>query len=275
MSKSDVIAIFVERNARGHHPSGTQNKRSWKETFMLQRIHRVGVWSAIAFLVILGLGLLVFAGFVPPPRPAATGEQIAAMYQTHANGIRFGMVLIIIASGFYLPWTVTLSALIRRMEGESTFLSQCELLGGVFASLTFFLPAVLFGAAAFRPERNPELTVLLNDVGWILFIVAPIPPFVVQYLSLGIAILCNRSEPVPLPRWFGFATLWFVMSFLPPFAGFFFKSGPFAWNGLFTFWIPVVGFGVWLTVLLALIFRSFMQSPAAAGRTHSGSVTGL
>jgi hypothetical protein len=236
---------------------------------MLQRIHLVGVWSAIAFLAILGMGLLVFAGFVPPPQPTSTGEQIAAMYKAHANGIRFGMVLIIIASGFYLPWTVTLSALIRRMEGESTFLSQCQLLGGVFASLTFFLPAVLFGAAAFRPERNPELTLLLNDVGWILFIVAPIPPFVVQYMPLGIAILRNRTEPAQLPRWFGFLTLWFVLSFLPPLAGFFVKTGPFAWNGLFTFWIPVVGFGFWATVLLTLIFRNCMQSPAVAAPTHS------
>jgi hypothetical protein len=222
---------------------------------MIPRIHLIGLWSAIAFLVTLGLGLVVFAGFVPPPKPTALAGEIAALYQGNANGIRLGMILIIVASGLYLPWTVTLSAVVRRMEGESTFLSQCQLVGGVVASLSFFLPAVIYGVAAYRPDRNPDITLLLNDFGWLLFIVAPIPPFVVQFLPLAAAILLDKNEPAVFPRWFGFFTLWYVALFCPPMTGFFFKTGPFAWNGLLSFWLPVCCFGIWASTMLALMFK--------------------
>jgi hypothetical protein len=237
-------------------------KTTSRKNFMIPRIHLVGVWSAIAFLIFLGLGM-VSAGFLPPHKPTATAAEIVAIYQGNLNGIRFGIVMIIIASGFYLPWTVTLSAMIRRMEGESTFLSQCQLIGGTVATLTFFLPAMVFGVAAFRPERNPDITLMLNDVGWILLFVAPIPPFVVQFLPLGVAILLDKSKM--LPRWFGYATIWFITSFLPPLAGFFFKTGPFAWNGLFIFWIPLLAFSVWICILLLMSFKRIQPSSAGKG----------
>ena len=228
---------------------------------MIPRIHLVGLWSAVAFLVILGAGL-VFAGLIPPPRPTDSAIQIAALYQGNVNGIRFGAILIIIASGLYLPWTVTLSAVVRRMEGESTFLSQCQLIGGVVASLSFFFPAVIFGVAAFRPDRNPDLTLLLNDLGWLLFIVAPIPPFIVQFLPFGVAILRDKNAPVVFPRWFGFLTLWYVALFSPPLSGYFFKTGPFAWNGLLSFWVPVGCFGLWASTTLVLMFKRVKPLPA-------------
>jgi hypothetical protein len=40
---------------------------------------------------------------------------------------------------------------------------------------------------------------------------------------------------------------------------FFFKTGPFAWNGLFAFWVPLSVFCGWFIMVFYLIRRSILQ----------------
>ena len=225
---------------------------------MISRIHLAGVWSGVAFLGCYLIGLWLLAGFVPAHQPMTDATAIAAIYRANANGIRLGMIFVMIAAGFYLPWTVTLSALIRRMEGESSFLSQTQLIGGLAASMFFVLPALIWQVAAFRPERNAELIQMLNDAGWILT-VTPDPPFYVQFIPLMVAIFLNRQQPAPFPRWMGYITLWACLLYSPAMVAYFFKSGPFAWNGLFPFWIPLSTFVCWELALYGLAYKYINQ----------------
>ena len=66
------------------------------------------------------------------------------------------------------------------------------------AAMTFFLPGMIWAAAAFRPERNPEITQALVDLGWLLFI-TPIAPFIVQYVTLAIAIFADNVRGARVP----------------------------------------------------------------------------
>jgi hypothetical protein len=159
-----------------------------------------------------------------------------------------------VAAALYLPWTVTFSALIRRMEGESTFLSQTQLLGGLASSMFFVLPALVWQVAAFRPDRSPDLTLLLNDAGWILT-VTPVPPFLVQWVPLAVAILIDKNNPALFPRWLGYLTLWCQVVYLPGAAAYFFKTGPFAWNGLFAFWVPLSTFVAWELLMMGMTLK--------------------
>jgi hypothetical protein len=34
------------------------------------------------------------------------------------------------------------------------------------------------------------------------------------------------------------------------------KTGPFAWNGLFTFWLPFSIFGIWLIIVYPRLFKA-------------------
>lgn len=228
---------------------------------MISRIHLAGVGCGVLFLLCYLIGLWLLAGFVPAHPPTMTAEEIASIYRANANGIRLGMVFVMIAAGFYLPWTVTLSALIRRMEGESTFLSQTQLLGGLAASMFFVLPALIWQVAAYRLDRSPELILMLNDMGWILT-VTPDPPFFVQFLPLMVAIFMSRAQPAPFPRWMGWATLWANILYSPAMAAYFFQSGPFAWNGLFPFWLPLSTFVVWEIVLYTMAYRYIKRTTA-------------
>ena len=213
--------------------------------------HIAGVWSGVIFLAFYLLGLWIFSNYVPAHPPSWTADQISQVYAENRFGIQAGMVLIMFASGFYLAWTVMWSSHIKNMEQGADFLSNCQLIGGVASSMFFILPALFWQVAAYRTENSPEIVLLLNDIGWILT-VTPVPPFLVQFIPLGAAILSDRRQAPDFPRWFGFATLWACLLYSPAVIAYFFKGGPFAWDGLFSFWIPLSVFVVWMLTAFVL-----------------------
>jgi hypothetical protein len=151
-----------------------------------------------------------------------------------------------------------LADLIREIEGSSRFLSGTQLAAGVISASTFFLPAMFWATAAFRPARNPEITQALVDLGWLLFI-TPIAPFIVQYLTLAIAIFTDRRAQPAFPRWVGYLQIWISITFLPALASYYLKSGPLAWNGVFVWWIPFVAFTAWFAIMITLARKAVLR----------------
>ena len=164
----------------------------------LSRIHLAGPWGGIGFLSFFFVGFWPLAHFLPGHDPAASATAIAELYRSNAMGIRIGMVCLLLGAGCYLMFITGVSALIRQMEGGARYLSQLQLASGAVASVFLFAPAIFWGITAFRPERSPELTLLLNDASWLLLITA-VPPFVLQTVPLAVAILLSKT-PL-LPRW--------------------------------------------------------------------------
>jgi hypothetical protein len=229
----------------------------------MPRIYRAGVWSGAGFLVMYLLGLWVLADFVPAHSPQASAEQIAEIYRMHNARIKLGMDFVMFAAALYLPWVATWSAMIRRMEGPETFLSKCQLLGGLASSMFFVLPALVWQVAAYRIERPASEIRMLNDLGWILT-VTPVPPFLIQFLPFAAAILIQKARPGLLPRWLGYASLWACLLYSPAVAAYFFKSGPLAWNGWLSFWIPLSVFAVWESVIIGYGFRITRRNAGAS-----------
>jgi len=217
----------------------------------------LGVWSAAAFFIFWVVGFVVFAQWVPPLPPSWSAAHVAQLFRARSVPIRVGMVLMSFGAVFYLPWTVVLSTLIKQIEGRSFFWSATQLAAGILSAITFFLPAFVWAAAAFRPERNPEITQALVDLGWLLFI-TPIAPFIAQYVILAVAIFSDRRPQPAFPRWAAYLQLWVSVSFLPGLVAFFMKTGPFAWNGLLVWWIPLTMFTGWFVVMIVLTRRAVL-----------------
>lgn len=226
-------------------------------------IRMLGVWSGIAFFAFWLVGYGVLAQWIPPLPPSASAEQVASLYRERHVPILIGMALMIVGSAFYLPWTMLLSDLVKEIEGQSFFLSGTQLAAGVASMMTFFIPSYNWAVAAFRPERMPEMTQLLVDQGWLMFITG-IPPFIMQYAILGIATFTDRREVPIFPRWSGYLQVWVSLSFLPAYLAFFFKTGPFAWNGLFVWWIPLILFTVWFGVMIGLCRKAVLRRSTTA-----------
>ena len=191
--------------------------------------------------VLLFFGGFVAASFLPPLSPAMSAAEIVAHYRAHTTGIRSGAGLIFLSSMFYVWFTAVISGQMRRIPGVHPTVVNAQLAAGAFACLTFLVPAMLFAITAFRPDRSPDATLLLNDMSWIM-LVMPWAPFMPQYFAFAFAILSD-PRPQPLfPRWLAYFNIWAEVMFTPAIILPFFKSGPFAWNGLFVFWIPATVF---------------------------------
>jgi hypothetical protein len=227
---------------------------------MNSRNQLICAWSGIAFVAVFTIGFCILANFLPPPSPRATADEIAAIYRQHALPIRFGMLLMMGCSGLIAPFVAVIAVQMKRMEGKASVLTYAQLSSGSVGILFFVLPALIWAVTAFRPDRDPQLTLLLSDMGWIFFLM-PFTPFVVQNISIGFAVLGDKSERPVFPRWVGFFNFWVSVLFLPGGIITFFKSGPFAWNGLFGFWVPLVVFFVWYIVMF-LFLRAGIKAQA-------------
>jgi MFS family permease len=209
---------------------------------------RLCVWSAAAMIVIMFAGLLV-AGFLPLPAPSMTASEVAALISEHTFRIQLGMVLVACGAAFLGPFISAVTVQMRRIEGEHSPLSWLQLGLGTLFVFEFILPCFVCLAATYRPQRSPEVTQALFDLCWLMF-VGVVSTAVIQCAAVALAILGDkRAQPI-FPRWVGMFNIWTALIF--GFGGVivFFKSGPLAWNGVVTFWIPLSIYGAWLGVMI-------------------------
>jgi hypothetical protein len=76
-------------------------------------------------------------------------------------------------------------------------------------------------------------------------------------VAIAVCCLTITQEPgCPYPRWMGFLTLFVAFALEAGAFAFMTKIGPFAWNGLFAFWIPLILFGLWYCSLAILLFKA-------------------
>jgi hypothetical protein len=217
-------------------------------------MQRLCAWSGVVG-VLFFFGAFVVALFIPPPGPSMTQQEVVSMYLEHATLIRVGGVLMMTSGMFIAPFVGAISVQMRRIEQGTPILSYAQLsIGSVFI-LFFILPAILFLVTAFRPDRSPELTYLMNDFSWILVIMVW-PPAFMQNIVVGLAIINDKSPKPIFPRWFAFFCFWGALLYVPGSLVPFFKTGPFAWNGIFAFWIPGGVFTFWYFIMAALLLKA-------------------
>ena len=227
------------------------------------RTQKICAISGYLCIVLFGLAFWPTSKFIPVPGPGLNALEVASLYANNANGIRFGMLLMTVAGALMAPFTAVISIQLKRIEGVSPILTYTQLAAGSIGALFFIIPALVFSAAAYRPERAPELTYLLNDLAW-FFMVMPVTPAFVQNLSIAIAILGDKRKDPVFPRWLGFFNIWVGLLILPGGLMTFFKSGPFAWNGLLSFYVAGTVFGIWFQVMVFQLLKAIKGQIAEA-----------
>lgn len=220
-------------------------------------------WSGILSIVVFFAGWWPLAGFLPPISPAWEAQQIADAYLGNAAGIRFAAICFLYSASLLVLFYAGISAQLKRIEGEFGPMSIAQIALGVLAVVPFIPAAVSLCVATFRPERDIADILLFSDFTWILFLMVA-PPAMFQFFTIGYAILSDRGSRPVFPRWLGFFTFWCAILSTPSVIIVFFKSGPFAWSGLFGFWIPATVFGVWTIAMAVMLLKAIKQE--ALGR---------
>ena len=212
-------------------------------------------WSGYAYIAFLLVGMAI-AGFLPSQPPSYTPQQIAEVYVgENLWRIRIGMVIALVGSMLYVPWTAILAKMIMRVEGKAGILTYCQIIAGCTNVLLTAYPTGYWLLGSFRPDRNPELIQLINDISWSQFL-GVITPFYFVPISIAIAAFLDEDPNPIIPRWVGWFNIWFELSLLPLVVIFWFHAGPFAWNGIFGFYLPFSIFFIWFFVMTWVIRRS-------------------
>lgn len=216
-------------------------------------IFNVCSWGGVAAVLITLIGWSV-AGLLPLPLgPSSSMQDVVAFYSTDSTRRMFGFVLATLGVCFALPTVGVITMHMHRMERRLPLLSLIQLGAGSVTVLINLLASMLFAVLTFRPElRAPESIMLLNDLTWLIFF-TPIMPFIIQNLAIGVAVLTNPTTT--FPRWVGYLNLWVAFAFVPDILAYFFFSGPFAWNGIFVFWLALTAYVVFLVVMSVVTSR--------------------
>jgi hypothetical protein len=215
------------------------------------------------------LGLAVFARWVPPVSPIDTAQQVAERYAANVNSIRIGALLVGLGGVLYGPWVAAITVQMKRIEGRFSPMAYTQLALGTAFILVFVIPVVIWNAAAFRPMADVEITQRLNDLGWLMFL-NPGLVLLVQGMSLAFAVLADKSPKRVFPRWLAYLNIFAMIDVQGAVLNPFFKEGPFAWDGFFSWWVAVPVFSIWMVTMSVCVLKAIRQQELELVETAAG-----
>lgn len=210
---------------------------------MNARVRNICALGGPAALVVTLIGWTI-AGMLPLPlSPSASADEVVRFYTEDPTRVMIGFVTASIGVVLMLPMFGLISMHMLRMEGRTPLLTFVQLIAAAVTVIINTIPQMLFALMAFRTDRDPHTLQLMNDITWMILF-TPIMPFIIQNVAIGTAVL-NDKRGV-FPRWSGYLNLWVAFAFIPDVLAYFFLSGPFAWNGVFVFWLALTAYGAFL-----------------------------
>jgi len=234
------------------------------------RYVRFCLWMGPVLLVLLVVFFAVLGHNIPPYSAALPAEEIAAHFRQHTTSARIGMTGMMVSGVLYLVWGMGIAKVMEAAERDNDLLSRLQLWGAGFTTLVLVFPPAFWLTAAFRPEADAAILMMLYDAGWIMFDMA----FSLTMLQVTAFAICflNDWRAVPLiPKpvsWFAIwvAVVFMGFCFLP-----FFPDGPFSRSGFFNYWVEFSIF-FWAMLILSIftlralarLQREAMEQPVHA-----------
>lgn len=225
------------------------------------RAQKILIWWALGFTVVYFIAMAFCLHLLPTPPATWTAAQVARYYQEHSLAVRVGAMLSAWTSAFFVPWAVVLliqmwrHEKLREPDGVPVWTILAGFAGAI-ASVMIVMPPDILGAAAYAPDRAADVTAALHQFGILTWISGD------QYanlLAIPIAIVCLMPNSVPhspFPRWLGYLSILLAVGSEPAVFPFLTRTGPFAWNGVLGYWIPVLVFVVWFPPVCVLMYKS-------------------
>jgi hypothetical protein len=217
-------------------------------------------WSIPIFYNLFGLIFVYLAKLMPPPSPGLTQEGIVEFIHKNAGNMQIAVVLLALSLGFASMSSGLIVVQMRRMRGPGPVLAYAYLAALAVAALPgCMFCGFMFGLAAFRPDRDPQILVLLYDMGLLSF-VGSLGCFVTQYLVFAVAIFLDKRGI--FPKWLAYMSIWGLVTELVAIPSWIFRNGPYAWNGLISFYLGTIIFVIWEICLVVRLYKLIKQQPA-------------
>ena len=225
------------------------------------------LWSLPALGLIWLAVFLVFPGFAEPMSPTLSAEEVAAFYRDPENlpRIRYSMIVFNWFGVGLIPILALIALQMRRMAHRTPIFSYSIIACAAGGPTIFLLADMFWLLAAFRPDRDPQLILMFNDLAWVTFS-SQVGFLIAQSVFIALAIFLDRQAQPVFQRWVAHFNLLVAAVMVPAaFVGLAVEGGPIAWNGLLTFWVRNVAIGTWIVVMGIVLGRAIHQQRAAEG----------
>jgi hypothetical protein len=217
------------------------------------------LWLVPVFGVVLAVAFVI-SGFVPPLSPALSAEEVAAFYRDHLEQVRAGMITVNLCGIAFIPFYMVIVVQMQRMGTPTEAFAFAYLSAAASGQSIFLMGDLFWSIAAFRPERDPQITQMLNDLAWMAF-VSPVGFLMAQNVFLALGIYMDaRPKPV-FPRWAAHLSILVALLMLPGAFSLMYKTGPFAWDGALSFDLRAGAFIVY-TAAMFFVVRSALIAQA-------------
>jgi hypothetical protein len=228
------------------------------------RAQLVLLWSGPVIAVVLLALFVAFPGFFPPMSPSWSADRVAQFYDEHRAWIRLSMVGFNLCGIMIVPFLVLILAQMKRMATQSHVFAYSYLAAVVSGATLFALSNIFFAVAAFRPSRDPELVMALNDLAWFVFI-APVGMLVAQFALLAMAVYFDRGPNPIFPRWVAHFSVFTAVAMAPSAFSTVFMTGPLAWDGFISFWVRNGAFALFVLVMFFVLRKALYRQGVAEG----------
>lgn len=159
------------------------------------------------------------------------------------------------ATMLFILFSAVISVQMSHIEGRFPVLSWAQLVAAAGAALSIELPIMFWEATAFRPERLADSTQLLDDLANTLWAGMTVP-FLLQPICIAIVGFMDKSKHPVFPKWACIFNLITALMILPGGFTIFFKTGPLAWDGIFTLYAPFVVWISWFSTMTYLLIKA-------------------
>ena len=236
-------------------------------------IWRLCLWAGPVFMAIFIVFWGVMGHNIPPWNADLPAATIANWFRTDANVIRTGMVIAMTAAPLYLVWGVGIGRLMTRVVAKDSVLVELQVWGAGLTVIPVLVSTSFWLAGAYRPDALPDnILQLLYDMSWLLIDLGYFTTSV-QLFAAGAAFLKDQRVTPLVPKWLAWYGIWVGFMFIAECLMPFFKTGPFARDGILNFWLEFSIWFVWcptLTLYLLKAVRRVEQEEAGVVATRSG-----
>jgi hypothetical protein len=214
-----------------------------------RRIQLVCAWCGPAFVVLYGLSFIVLGHNYPPPDPLFTAQELVEnFYLKYRDQILLGQSLSASFGILYLVWACQLAVQMSRRE-PTPILSIIQLCGGLLTGwILMCSPALWAWCAEVAGAVNPDTIKAVHFLSWYLYDMTYWIT-TVEVIALFILVMADRSKPALMPKWAAGLALFSGLSFLPLTFLPYFKSGPFALNGYWSFHVAFISYGLFTAII--------------------------
>ena len=231
------------------------------------RYWRMCAWAGPVFLFVFVVFWGLLGGNIPPIPANDPATDLANHYRDNANLIRIGMGMAMTFVVLYMVWGLSIAKVIERGIERGTgnnVLSTLALWGAGLTVVPLMIGSAFWLTASYRPESlDPSILQLFYDMPWLLINLA-YAVTTMQMIAMGVAFLKDKREKPLFPRWLSWMGIWVGVSFALELFFPFFKSGPFARQGVVNFWIEFFLWFFWIVFVTVGILKAIGKLEAEA-----------